>query len=188
MPRGNPTFAEPGAEPGLIDPADLEVLLLGGVNGRNPPRFPPCIGEDGLFTPRLPELFVDCRFEGVPGLGRCIVPCAVTDPPLTRPPAENPFTWLCCMAWCKCAVSCWNDAGRATLLCADPKKCSAPPLRTVDDAAARPLADRLARDGTTGKLPAIMRAPLNCWRVTGDAVTRPAPNRPAPTVDMARMT
>jgi hypothetical protein len=87
--------AEPGfAEPGLIDPADRAVLLVGGVNGLNPPRFPACVGEDGLFTLRLPALFVDGRFEGVPGLGRCIVPCAATDPPFTRPPAENPFTWL----------------------------------------------------------------------------------------------
>jgi hypothetical protein len=189
VPCDAPAFADPEfPDPGLIVPTECTLVLVGGVNGRNPPRFPACVGEDGLFTLRLLALFVDCRFEGVPGLGRCIVPCAATDPPFTRPPAENPFTWPWCMACCKCAVSCWNDAGRATLLCADPKKCSARPLRTVDGAAARPLADRLARDGTTGKLPAIMRAPPNCWRVTGDAVTRPAPKRPAPTVDMARMT
>jgi hypothetical protein len=59
------------------------------------------------------------------------------------------------------AVCCWNDAGRDTLLCADPKKCCEPLLRIVDGAAARPLADKLAREGTTGRLPAIMRAPLN---------------------------
>jgi hypothetical protein len=46
------------------------------------------------------------------------------------------------------------------LLC-DPKKRCAPPLRIVADDAARPLADRLARDGTTGRLPAIIRAPRN---------------------------
>jgi hypothetical protein len=160
--------------------------LLGGVNGRKPPRFPPGIVEDEPFALRLPKLF-DCRLESVPPLGRCMVPRVATDPAVVRPPpAENPFTWLCCMVCCKCAVCCWNDAGRATLLCTDPKKRSEPPLRMVDGAAARPLADRLARDGTTGKLPAIMRAPLNCWRVTWEAATLPAPKRPAPTVDMAR--
>ena len=58
------------------------------------------------------------------------------------------------------------------------------PLRIVDGAAARPLADKLARDGTTGRLPAIMRAPPICWRVAAIAVTWPAPKRPAFTVDM----
>jgi hypothetical protein len=72
------------------------------------------------------------------------------------------------------AVSAWNDCGRDALLCTEPKKWSEP-LRTVDGAAARPLADKLARDGTTGRLPAIMCAPLNCDRVAAPAVTRPAP-------------
>jgi len=56
----------------------------------------------------------------------------------------------------------------------------------VDGAAARPLADKLPRDGTTGRLPAIIRAPLNC---SGRAATGRAPatpNRPAFTVDNAR--
>jgi len=69
----------------------------------------------------------------------------------------------------------WKDAGRAKLLWTEPKKRSEPPLRTVDGAAARPLADKLAREGTTGKLPAIMRAPFNCWRFAAIPVTRPAP-------------
>jgi hypothetical protein len=58
----------------------------------------------------------------------------------------------------------------------------------VDGAAARPLADKLAREGTTGRLPAIMRAPLNCARLAPAAVTRPAPKCPALTVDIARPT
>jgi hypothetical protein len=46
-----PMFAEPMfAEPVFVRPEfrglDERVLLLGGVNGRNPPRFPFC-GEDG---------------------------------------------------------------------------------------------------------------------------------------------
>jgi len=83
------------------------------------------------------------------------------------------------------AVCAWNDWGREILLCTDPKKRSGP-LRTVDGAAARPLADKLARDGTTGRLPAIMRAPFNCSRLAAPAVTRPAPKCPALTVDIAR--
>lgn len=172
----------------LTGPEGRVLLLFGGVNGRNPPRFPPCVVEDGLLVLLLTGVFVCCRLENVPGIARCIVLRVATAPPVMRAPAEIPFTWFCCIVCCRRAVCCWNEAGRATLLCTDPKKRSEPPLRTVEGAAARPLADRLARDGTTGRLPAIMRAPFNCWRVTGDAVTRPAPKRPAPTVDMARNT
>ena len=68
--------------------------------------------------------------------------------------------WFCCIVCRRLAVCCWNDTGRATLLCTDPKKRSEP-FRTVEGAAARPLADKLARVGTTGRLPAIMRAPFN---------------------------
>jgi hypothetical protein len=74
------------------------------------------------------------------------------------------------------AVCCWNETGRATLLCTWPKKRSDPPPRMVDGAAGRPLAERLPRDGTTGRLPAIMRAPPNCWRVIGIGLILP----PAP--------
>ena len=44
------------------------------------------------------------------------------------------------------------------------EKAIRPPLRIVEGAAARPLTERLARDGTTGKFPAIIRAPLICSR------------------------
>jgi hypothetical protein len=60
-------------------------------------------------------------------------------------------------------------------LCTDPKKRSDPPLRIVEGAAARPEADRLAREGTTGRLPAIMRAPFNCSGLAAIALTWPAP-------------
>ncbi len=63
-----------------------------------------------------------------------------------------------------------------------------PLLRTVEGAAARPLADKLACEGTTGKLPAIMRALLNCARLAATADTRPAPKRPAFTVEKALAT
>jgi hypothetical protein len=61
-------------------------------------------------------------------------------------------------------------------------------LRTVDGAAARPLADKLACEGTTGRLPAIMRAPFNCAWLAATGVTLPAPKCPALTVDIARKT
>jgi hypothetical protein len=133
------------------------------------------------------------RFEGVPALGRCMFVLA-TGPRnpegwlvFTRPPAGTAPTWLCCIVCRRLAVCCWNDTGRATLLWAPKKRCE-PPLRTVDGAAARPLADKLARDGTTGKLPAIMRAPLICVRLAGTAVIRPAPKCAAFTVERARPT
>ena len=71
------------------------------------------------------------------------------------------------------------------LLCAPKNRCALP-LRTDAAEATRPLADKLARDGTTGKLPAIIRAPRNCWLVAATARTRPAPKCPALTVDIAR--
>jgi hypothetical protein len=74
------------------------------------------------------------------------------------------------------------------LLCAEPKKRCDPPLRTVDGAAARPLADKLAWEGTTGRLPAIMRALLNCAWLAATAFTLPAPKCRASTVDMPRNT
>src|SRR5579864_5442905 len=97
----------------------------------------------------------------VPALGFCppILPRAVVSP-AKRPPAGTAPTWLCCIVCRRLAVCCWNETGREMLLC-DPKKRCAPPLRIVADDAARPLADRLARDGTTGRLPAIILAPRN---------------------------
>jgi len=149
------------------DPPDERVLeLFGGVNVRSLPRF-----SFGVKAPELPTFLPTGGFASrppwnVPAFG--FVPAVgvprpkPASPPLMRPPAEIAETWFCCMAWRRPAVCCWNDSGWATLLCTDPKKRSEPPLRTVDGAAARPLADRLARDGTTGRFPAIMRAPFNC--------------------------
>jgi hypothetical protein len=189
----------------LRDPCILpgagRVLLLGGVNGRKPPRFAPCPGTDWvlwfrvvgrsnppaadgrltapervasagrlLIAGRLPPagllaalrvagLFIS-RDAGVPALGFCVVPLAAT-PGLAaaRPPACTGVMWFRCMACCNFAVCCSNDAGRDTGR-ALPTKCCAVPC-TVPGAAARPLADRLARDGTTGRLPVIMRALCN---------------------------
>jgi hypothetical protein len=75
-------------------------------------------------------------------------------------PAVTGAKWLCCMDCCRCDVCCWKDSGRDALWV--PAKCCEPVLRIVEGAAARPLADKLARVGTTGTLPVIMRAPLNC--------------------------
>jgi hypothetical protein len=58
------------------------------------------------------------------------------------------------------------------------------PLRIVDPAAGLPLADKLPREGTTGRLPAIMRAPLNCWRVAATGRIRPPAKPRAFTLDM----
>lgn len=142
---------------------------------------------------RFAELFIS-RPPNVPALGFCIelvalAPRKPADPPaLIRPPAGIAPTCLCAIDCRRLAVCCWNDAGRAILLCAEPTNRCDPPPRMVDGAAARPLADKLAREGTTGRLPAIMRAPLNCARLAPTAVTRPAPKRPASTVESARPT
>jgi hypothetical protein len=128
----------------------------------------------------LKVLFEVSRPATVPALGFCIGPDAAAPrnpadvAALVRPPAVTAPTWFPAIDCRRLAVCCWNEAGRATLLC-DPKKLCEPPLRMVEGAAARPLADKLARDGTTGRLPAIIRAPLNCARVAAMAVTRPAP-------------
>ena len=164
------------------------VELLGGVNGRYPPRFSlgldagfPALRPTGEFISRPPGNGVE--------LGLCIVPAEFVprpnpdSPPFMRP-AEIADTWFRCIVCCRLAVWRSKGSGRATLLWTDPKKRSEPPLRTVDGAAARPLADRLARDGITGRLPAICRAPVNCARVAATGVTRPAPKRPECTVDI----
>ena len=188
-------------------PSDGRLLPLGGVNGRNPPRStgcddvprtgsdprllfvgglnelnPPRFAGTALLTPRLPTPFVSRA--AIPALGLCMVPRA-NSPPFERPPAGIPLTRFCCIDCRRFEVSCWNDTGRAMLLC-DPKKRSEPPLRIVAGEAARPLADKLARDGTTGKLPAIMCAPRNISGRAGIAVMRPPPKCPALTVDMPR--
>lgn len=104
-----------------------------------------------------------------------------------RPPAGIAPTRLCCMDCRRLAVCWWNETGRATLLCVPKNRCEPPP-RIVEGAAARPLAERLAREGTTGRLPAIMRAPLICCALAATGRTLPAPKCPAFTVDIARYT
>jgi hypothetical protein len=145
--------------------ADVRVPLfgeaVGGANGRYPPRFPFCTVA-GLPALLVGWLFIPRLGAGVPALGLCIVPLAAALVPLaaTRPPACTGVTWLCCMDCCKRAACCWNGTGRVALAVL-PKKCWGPPLRIVDGAAGRPLADKLARVGTTGRFPVIMRAFLN---------------------------
>lgn len=162
--------------PEFDDPKERVLLPLGGVKGRMVPRFPlvPVIGE----FPRAPTVLVSRP--------PCITPVfrRTADSPSERLPAWKPATWFCCMLCCKCVVSCWNDCGCATLLCTTPKKCSEFPPRIVDGAAARPLADRLEREGTTGKLPAIMCAPPNCSRVAATGLAPAVPKCPALIVDI----
>src|SRR5712692_9787134 len=198
-----------GLEPDQLEPEDRlmlagplgrVVLLFGGVNGRKPPRFPfsadgvvlRCVctlagaDERGLPALLVGGLFVPRLGAGVPALGLCIVPAAAvprSPAPLaaTRPPACTGVTWLCCMDCCKRAACCWNGTGRGAFAVL-PKKCCGPPLRIVDGAAGRPLADKLARVGTTGRFPVIMRAFLNWLCVAATAVALPAPKRSALTV------
>jgi hypothetical protein len=171
----------------ILPGAGRVLLLFGGVNGRNPPEFCPAadwlpwgrvIGRsnppaaDGrlatagrlppagrLAALRVAGLFIS-RDAGVPALGFSIVPLAAT-PVLapTRPPACTGVMWFRCMACCNWAVCRSNDAGRDAARPLPKKRCAVP--CTVPGAAARPLADKLARDGTTGRLPVIMRALCN---------------------------
>lgn len=166
--------------------ASDRVLFAEGLNVRMLPRFAPCVAFWLVLT-RLPKLFI-CRAAGTPALGRMLLPPRAANAALERPPAGTAPTWLRCMACRRLDCCCWNETGRVAVPRADPKKCCAPPLRMVDGAAARPLADKLACVGTTGKLPAIMRAPFNCSRVADIAPTLPAPKRPALTADIPRPT
>lgn len=197
----NPSRLAPEFSPrsGFDAPNERE-LLFGGANDLSPSRFPFAI-DLSVFEPLLdrgveppdprpPKLLNSPPRAAVPALGLALEPAKPPRDPanpefVARLPAVKPFTWFCAMVCCMRDCSRWNDAGRAILLCAPKKRCEPPP-RIVEGAAARPLADKLARDGTTGRLPAIMRAPLICERVAAIALTRPAPNRPAPTVDMER--
>jgi hypothetical protein len=172
----------------ILPGAGRGLLLFGGVNGRNPPRFCPAVGwlprgrvtgrsnppaADGrlaaagrlapaglLAALRIAGLFIS-RDAGVPALGFSIVPLAATPvlAPTPPPPACNGAMWFRCMACCNWAVCRSNDAGRDAARPLPKKRCAVP--CTVPGAAARPLADKLARDGTTGRLPVIMRALCN---------------------------
>jgi hypothetical protein len=126
--------------------------------------------ERAAPPPSLPDAGVPAL--GLPAPAEAAVRASV-EPVTACPPALMGEKWFCCIVCCKFAACCSNDCVCA-VLCV-PKKCCAPPLRMVDGAAARPLADRLARVGTTGKFPVIMRAPLNCSCVAATALTRPVP-------------
>jgi hypothetical protein len=125
---------------------------------------------------RLARLFTSRPLCMLPALGFCMVPRALADGlKLERPPAGIAPTWLCAIDCRRLAVCCWNDAGRDMLLCAVPTKRCEAVLCIVAGAAGRPLADRLAREGTTGRLPAIMRAPRICSLLAPMALTGPEP-------------
>lgn len=162
-------------------PASEERVLVfvGGVNGL---VSPPALLAGALFISR-PDI-------SLPGalalaLDLCIVPPRAPNPDaFVTLPADIAATWFCCIDCRSCAVCSWNVAGRA-VVCVPKKRC-VPPLRIVEAAAARPLADKLACVGTTGRFPAIMRAPLSCSPEAAAALPRPVPKCPAFTVDKAR--
>jgi len=82
-------FREPGFDDPIFIRSELpgvvvRVLLLGGENGRDTPRFPFCIVDGWLPTPRFIELPVSLPPWKVPALGFCIEPEAV----LPRNPAD----------------------------------------------------------------------------------------------------
>lgn len=120
--------------------APAEVPDPGALNGRMLPRFAFC--APAWFAPtRLPMLFI-CRFPEMPALGRALLlPRAIK---AARPPAGTAPTWLCCMAWRRLDCCCRNETGRAIVPRAGAKKRCEPPFRTVEGAARRPLADKLA--------------------------------------------
>src|SRR2546430_708676 len=157
----------------FLDPGVLP--LFGVAKGLNPPRV--AAAPDPFWLPAfraggvLPSLPLKLLPEGVPALGFCTaalfaefalprraVPRASTEPfALARPPACTGVTRFRCRVCCTCEACCWNDAGRDAAPDRPKKRCC-PPLRIVDAAAERPLADKLACVGTTGTFPVIMRA------------------------------
>ena len=120
----------------LSDPAFEKLrllLLLGGVNEREAPLF--AVRE---FS-RLPR-FSFCvepiaerlampppsRPPKVPAFGFCmeLLPAIPREAEFAFskcPPAGTAPTWFCAIVCRRPAVCCWNEAGRAMLLC-DPKK------------------------------------------------------------------
>lgn len=161
--------------------APADVRLADGLYGLMLPLLALC--APAAFAPtRLPMLFI-CRFAEMPALGRILLlPRAIK---AERPPAGTAPTWLCCIVWRRLDCCCRNETGRAIVPRAGAKKRCEPPLRTVEAAAARPLADKLACVGRTGRFPAIIRAPLSCCGVALMARTLPAPKWLAFTADIA---
>lgn len=144
--------------------------LLGALNGRDSPRFTLCPAPE---LPAIDRPLSAPRFAGMPALGLLILPAAeprTAVPFMPRPPAITGEMWLLWNDCCNREVSCVNDCGRAAFR-ELPKKRFDPVLWIVEGAAARPLADKLARVGMTGKLPCIMRAPRICADVA--AIGRP---------------
>jgi hypothetical protein len=104
---------------------------------------------------RVAELF--CSLEAVLALGFPDVAFKALRDSEALAAGERPAVtgakWLCCMDCCRCAVCCWKDSGRDELCV--PAKCCEPVLRIVEGAAARPLADKLAR---VGRVPHFSRS------------------------------
>jgi hypothetical protein len=171
------------------------LLCDSGVNEFHPPRFAeelavvePRFALSPIFRFVLLLVSREALFAvDVPALG-LLVPAllalrdSMPDSEVCDPDVTDE-TWFWAIDCCMRDVSCWNDAGLAALCV--PAKCCAASLWMVEGAAARPLADKLDRLGTTGIPPVIMRAELICSCVAATAVTCPAPNWPACTVESA---
>ncbi len=102
--------------PVLAGPELERAELPGALNERSEPDCVPMPREAGAEL-RFPKP-LGSRFE-IPALGRCIpllAPRAVNSP-LERPPAGIAPTWFCAIDCRRFEVCCWNDAGRAVLLC-----------------------------------------------------------------------
>lgn len=77
----------------VVAPEGRIMLLFGGVNGRNPPRFGVVMVELGLPV-RIVELLISRPPWNVPALGFCMVPfepmprATLDSPKPLRPPGE----------------------------------------------------------------------------------------------------
>lgn len=142
-----PVRLAPGSEPKRRQPSFPEVALAPRLLFAAPSWFVPD-GEDILALGPAADAPLAVRF--VPeAIGSLDVFMAVVRV-LFWPEAKRPSCWI---AWCTCAAWCSKDCGAAAGRL--PKKCPACLPRVVDGLAARPLADKLARVGVTGKFPVM---------------------------------
>ncbi len=93
---------------------------------------------------------------------------------------------FCRIEFCTCARSVSNERGATTgVRPVEKKRWFCPPLGIVEEAAGRPLALRLCRVGTTGRLPFTKCAFCIIWLLARWIGACPWPKRFAGTVEMA---